>query len=141
MCAVMDRGAIRDGSTFGAVYTCNRCGHIWVTRKADGLPRSCPKCRSVIWNKNCKMVKCLRCGHQWISTKKRPSRCPGCHTARWDVPVSPEPVKVRRPAVVDPDLVERIRDLYYTGMTAVQISVETGLSFQTVYSIVCSLEK
>jgi hypothetical protein len=85
-------------------------------------------------------VKCLHCNHEWVSTKKRPSRCPNCHTARWDVPLEPEPVKVRRPASVEPELVDRIRALSDSGMTPVQISVETGLSFQTVYSIVCTFE-
>ena len=137
----MEEGALKDGSTLGAVYNCNRCGHIWVTRKTDGLPRSCPKCRSVIWNKACKTVHCLRCDHEWVSTKKRPTRCPNCHTARWDVPLEPQPVKVHRSPKMDPDLVSRIKELYDSGLTAVKISVETGMSFQTVYAVICTFSE
>lgn len=140
MCAVMRKRASTDGTTFGAVYNCNRCGHMWVTRKTDGLPRSCPKCRSVIWNKACKTVHCVRCGHEWVSTKKRPSRCPCCHTAKWDVPLEPEPVKVRRAPKMDAEVVERIKALHDNGKNAVEISVETGISFQTTYAIVCTFD-
>jgi len=31
-------------------YKCERCGHIWLPRKADKEPRVCPKCKSPYWN-------------------------------------------------------------------------------------------
>jgi len=121
-----------DSSTQGTVYRCNRCNHMWITRKTNGTPRSCPSCRSVIWDKDCKVVRCLRCNHEWTSTKERPTRCPGCHTSRWDSPVEPavtrEPVKVNLDSVI----VARVMELYESGLTAFQVSCMTGLTYQSV---------
>lgn len=33
--------------------TCERCGHEWTTLK-DQLPKVCPKCKALTWNKKTK---------------------------------------------------------------------------------------
>ena len=31
--------------------TCNRCGHVWISRLINELPLTCAKCRHPGWNK------------------------------------------------------------------------------------------
>lgn len=130
---VVDDGNIAPGTLF----KCNRCGHIWISRKSDGIPRSCPKCRSVIWNKNCKVVHCVRCDHEWVSTKDRPGRCPKCHTARWDVPIenSLPPSACKSKVTMDPVIIKHVQNLYSEGKTAFQIACDTGISYQSTRAI------
>lgn len=133
-----------DGNTLGSgsLFKCNRCGHIWISRKTDGIPRSCPKCRSVIWNKDCKSVHCLRCNHDWVSTKNRPERCPKCHTARWDVPYEAASPTVSVPKVnLDPIIVNHVRSLHSEGKSAFQIACDTGISYQSTRAILESFNE
>lgn len=125
--------------TSGSVYTCALCGHNWVSRKDNGVPKSCPKCRSTVWNKDYHVCECVRCGYKWGSTHERPSRCPGCHTTKWDVPEdSAGRKKHRRPARVSvtPDKAEEINCLYDAGENITAIARHTGLSFCKVFSVI-----
>jgi|GEM_PF-2824582 len=134
MCAVVPDSAITN--TSGSIYRCNRCGHVWVTRKTNGLPHSCPKCRSVIWNKECKLIRCMRCGHEWVSTKAKPTRCPSCHTSRWDTPEDPKDYHAQPRVQSSPAVVNRVRELHVRGLNNVEIARELGISFQAVHAIV-----
>ena len=134
MCAILSNDEV---SPSGSVYKCNRCSHVWVTRKSSGLPRSCPSCRSILWNRDCNTVRCLRCGYEWVSTSKRPGRCPGCHTSRWDTaPAVAEKKPTSRPAEVDPAFIDEVTMLHDKGMTAFEISCKLKVSFQSVRDIV-----
>lgn len=33
---------------------CEKCGHLWLPRKEEGLPIACPNCNSRGWRKNLK---------------------------------------------------------------------------------------
>ena len=37
-------------------YTCERCAHVWVPRKAE-RPRICPHCKSAWWDEKPKPTK------------------------------------------------------------------------------------
>ncbi len=69
----------------GEMLTCARCSYEWMPRK-DGLPKRCPKCRSIKWNDPSLKVTCQRCGHSWNSHNGTPKRCPSCGTHQWNVP-------------------------------------------------------
>ena len=32
-------------------FSCDRCGHEWIPRDANGEPTVCPKCKSPYWNR------------------------------------------------------------------------------------------
>ena len=134
MFAIVSEGT---DSTAGYVYKCNRCSHLWVTRKTNGLPRSCPSCRSVIWNKTCNTIHCLHCDYEWVSTSSHPSRCPHCHTSKWDTPpVEVKVESVRRPKQTNPELLEKINNLRGLGLNAFEIARALDVSFQTVRDLV-----
>lgn len=65
-------------------FVCSRCSYHWKPRKADGIPRNCPSCRSTVWMKPFEMKSCARCGYEWGSTSEEPRRCPGCGTYHWN---------------------------------------------------------
>ncbi len=78
----------------------------------------------------------MRCGHEWVSTKAKPTRCPGCHTSRWDTPEEPTVAHVQTRVPMSPGMVNRIRELHSRGLNNVEISIELGISYQAVHSVV-----
>ena len=127
----MDRFSDFTG-TSGALYTCSLCGHRWVSRKDDGIPKSCPKCRSTVWMKDYLRCVCLRCGHKWGTARGRPKRCPRCHSVRWDIPDTD--VHVSGGSSLSRKEKDDIAGLYEGGMGCTEISIETGIPFSDVYA-------
>jgi DNA-directed RNA polymerase subunit RPC12/RpoP len=118
--------------TAGTLYTCSLCGHRWVSRKDDGLPKSCPKCRSTVWMKEYLRCKCLRCGHEWGTARGHPKKCPKCHSIKWDVPASE--VRSSSGSRLDAEESEEVISRYEKGMGCTAISIDTGISFGEVHA-------
>lgn len=67
---------------------CNQCDHDWI-RKSFDMPKKCPLCRSLDWNKQkADRSMCNQCGHIWrLRSEGRPQRCPSCQSRIWDRPL------------------------------------------------------
>ena len=69
----------------GNYHICKICGHSWKVRAASPEPKSCPKCRSTMWNSPmARNVVCARCGYRWNTNRERPSMCPRCKSRTYD---------------------------------------------------------
>ena len=78
----------RSGRVSSRVRTCRMCGYVWESRKDSGMPKSCPKCRSTLWDsRTVGTASCRRCGHAWTTTMGRPPKCPSCGSKRWDADI------------------------------------------------------
>lgn len=65
---------------------CRICGHRWNARTESVRPRTCPSCRSSLWDrKELRTVRCYRCGHEWRTSLPHPPRCPSCTSDKWDL--------------------------------------------------------
>lgn len=65
---------------------CRICGHRWNARTESARPRTCPSCRSSLWDrKELRTVRCYRCGHEWRTSLPHPPRCPSCTSDKWDL--------------------------------------------------------
>lgn len=52
-------------------YKCERCGHVWLPRKATKIPKVCPKCKSPYWNEPRKQAKNSSKGHSIIMPDRK----------------------------------------------------------------------
>ena len=72
-----------DDSVSG-INVCSVCGNVWSSRCGGSSPKTCPSCRSALWNRSgVRKANCFRCGHIWITSGSRPLRCPSCRSRLW----------------------------------------------------------
>ena len=123
----------------GKVYTCSHCSYTWVARKKDGIPKSCPRCRSTVWMKECYVCNCVKCKHTWETSSQRPKRCPKCHSTKWDVPIAERKancgVSRNTGPRMDDGMKKEIVRRYSAGEGCISISIGTGIAFGMIFSV------
>lgn len=111
---------------------CRRCGHVWNSR--DGDPKRCPACGSYRWMDEPKMYECRRCGYRWeAKTSKTPARCPSCFSRSWSDETDGSG------SVKDTSMDGPVTAMYRSGKGCVQISMELGIPYAKVRTIVARL--
>ena len=69
----------------GDHHICKICGYSWKIRRSSPEPKSCPSCRSRMWNSPfARNVVCARCGYKWRTDRDRPKMCPQCKSRTYD---------------------------------------------------------
>ena len=106
---------------------CLRCGHGWVSHVET--PVRCPSCGSYRWNDEPHENVCQVCGHVWRSRSDGSGRrCPACRARpRTSLDHNGE----HGMGAID-DRNEEIIGRYLMGDGCVRISIDTGLSVDTV---------
>lgn len=89
----------------GDYHVCKLCGHSWKVRKSSPEPKSCPSCRSTMWNDQfARPIVCARCGYKWKTNLEKPTMCPKCKCRTYDI--TELQVKCRRCGTVWMDKME-----------------------------------
>jgi len=76
---------VQSPDAVGNNHICKICGHFWKIRETSPEPKSCPSCRSTIWNSPyARNIVCARCGYRWKTNRERPEMCPQCKSRTYD---------------------------------------------------------
>ncbi len=115
---------------------CHRCMHVWYSHIER--PVRCPACGTYQWDRPPVVYTCAQCGHRWNSrTDNVPTRCPACKTRTWSggaAITTSGCVRRQSPAYEPGDVAER----YLNGDGCVRISIDTGISVESVIRIIRS---
>lgn len=81
------RPVVQSPEKVGDYHVCKLCGHSWKVRKSSPEPKSCPSCRSTMWNDQfARSIICARCKYGWTTNREKPVMCPNCKCRTYDIP-------------------------------------------------------
>lgn len=114
-------------------YTCAVCEAEWTSKKKEGVPQRCPRCKSKLWN-TCYKHHCCKCSYDWLSASPSPDRCPKCQSKKWqdtrDVPLPMMKNNTNR------DVAKPVLLRYDAGVGCIRIAADLKMAFSDVYDIV-----